>query len=105
MSVLDAVLRLLKNEEERLNRELAGITSAIAAFGKTYVNGKSAPSLAAGGRTRNVAVPTARSANGRNTRKVVSIKSKGAPSAVGGKKVAAVRKARSAKVKTAKKSA
>ena len=104
MSVLNAVLRLLKKEEERLNRELTGISAAITVFGQTYMNGSSARRLPGGGRTR-IAASRARSANARKARKVVSIKSKRTPSAVAGKKAAAVQKPRSAKGKATKKSA
>ena len=105
MSVLDAVLRLLKNEEDRLDRELAGITAAIAAFGKTYINGKNASNFSAGGRARIAAGPKARSVERQKMRKVVPIKSKRTRQAAAEKKVATARKARSAKVKVAKKSA
>ena len=105
MSVLNAVLRLLKKEEERLNRELTGISAAISVFGQTYLNGSSARRLSGGGRARIAASRRARSVNARKTRKVVSIKSKPTPSAAPGKKVAAVPKPRSAKGKAMKKSA
>ena len=105
MSVLNAVLRLLKKEEERLSRELTGISAAITVFGQTYLNGSSARRLPGGGRTRIAASRRARSANARKTRKVISIKSKRRPSSVPGQKVAAVQKPRSAKGKATKKSA
>jgi len=105
MSVLNAVRRLLKKEEGRLNRELTGIFAAITVFGQTYMNGSSARRLPGRGRTRIAASRRARSANARKTRKVVSIKSKRMPSAVPGKKVAAVQKPRSVKGKATKKSA
>lgn len=97
MSVLDAVLRLLKKEEEQLDRELSGITAAIAAFRKTYASGKGAPSRSR--RTRIAAGPKARSVKGQKKPKVVSIKSKPKLSAAAGKKAASTQKARSAKVK------
>jgi hypothetical protein len=104
MSVLDAVLRLLKKEEQQLNRELSAITAAVAAFGKTYVNGTSARSLPAGRRARNAAAQRAR-AKPRKTPKVIPMTSKRTLSTVAGKKAAATQKARSAKIKAAKKSA
>ena|SRR5690349_2125797 len=103
MSVVDAVLRLLKKEEERLDKELSGITAAITAFGKTYVNGD-AQRLSAS-RARIAVVPKARSAKARKTGKIVPIKSKRTLSATAGKKVTPAQKARSAKVKVAKKTA
>jgi hypothetical protein len=103
MSVLNAALRLLKKEEERLDKELLGITAAIAAFGKTYVNGRGARTRPSVGRVRISDSQRARSANARKTRKVVSIKSKQTPSTAARKKAVALQKTRSAKVKAAKK--
>ena len=105
MSVLNAVLLLLKKEEERLQRELSGITAAVAAFGKAYVNGKSARSLSARGQPQIAAANGTRGAKARKTRKVVPMKNKPTLSATVEKKVAAAQKARWAKVRTAKKSA
>jgi hypothetical protein len=105
MSVLNAVLLLLKKEEDRLQRELSGITAAIAAFGKAYVNGKSARSLSAAGRPPIAAAQSARGPKARKTRKIVSMKRKRTPSATIEKKVAAAQKSRWPKVKAAKKSA
>jgi hypothetical protein len=105
MSVWNAVLLLLKKEEERLQRELSGITAAIAAFGKAYVNGKSARSLSAAGQPQITAAQSAPGAKARKTRKIVPMKSKRTPSATVEKKVAAAQKARWPKVKAAKKSA
>ena len=105
MSVLNAVLRLLKKEEERLDRELSGITAAISVFGKTYMNGRSARSSSTGDRARIAAAHRARLGEARKTRKVVPIKSKRTVSTAGTKKVAAAQKARSAKMKATKKSA
>jgi hypothetical protein len=105
MFVLDAVLRLLKKEEERLNRELSGITAAISVFGETYMNGGNARRLSGAGRTRIEASHRARSAKAGKTRKIVSIKSKRMPPAAPGKGVGAAQKARSTKMKAAKKSA
>jgi len=105
MFVLDAVLRLLKKEEERLNRELSGISAAISVFGQTYMNGGSARRASHGGRTRIEASQRARSAKAGKTRKVVSIRSKRTPSAAPRKRVVAAQKARSTRLKAARKSA
>ena len=104
MSIVDSVLRLLEKEEERLERELSGITAAIAAFGKTFVNGNEARSLSSVGRARIAPANAARSPKARKTRKVVPIESKRVLSRTAGKKVAAAQKAKSVKVR-AKKSA
>lgn len=105
MSVLNAVLLLLKKEEERLQRELSGITAAIAAFGKAYLNGKSTRSLSAAGQPQIATASSTRGAKARKTRKIVPMKSKRTQSATVEKKAAAAPKARWAKVKPAKKSA
>lgn len=105
MSVLNTVLLLLKKEEERLQRELSGITAAIAAFGKAYVNGKSARSLSAAGEPQIVAPRRARGTKAQKTRKIVAMKSKPTLSPTAETKVAAAQKARWPKVKGAKKSA
>jgi hypothetical protein len=105
MSVLKDVLLLLKKEEGRLQRELSGLTAAIAAFSKTYVNGKSSRSLSPTGRPPIASAGRARWAKARKTRKIVPMKSKGTLSAAAEKKVAAAQKARWAKVKAVKRSA
>ena len=105
MSVLNEVLLLLKKEEERLQRELSGITAAIAAFGKAYVNGTRARSFSAAYRPQPATAPRDQGAKARKTQKLVAIKSKRTPSATVEKKVAAAQKARWPKVKAAKKSA
>jgi hypothetical protein len=105
MSVLNEVLLLLKKEEDRLQRELLGITAAIAAFGKTYVNGKGPQRLSAASRPRIAAAHGARWAKARKTRKIAPIKSKRMLSAAVSQKVAGAKKARWAKAKAVKKSA
>lgn len=105
MSVLNAVSRLLKKEEERLNRELSAIGAAVAAFGKTYMNGTNAKGLPARRRARIGAAERAYRAKARKTAKIIPMKSKRTLSTVAGKKAGATHKARSAKAKVAKKSA
>ena len=39
MDNLAAVVRLLKKEQDRLTKELRGISAALAAFGKAYGKG------------------------------------------------------------------
>lgn len=104
MSVLNAVSRLLKKGEDRLNRELSRITAAIAVFGKTYVNGVSVARHSAGGRAQ-IAAQKTRSAGTQKAQKAVAMKSTRAQSANVGKKVAASRSVRRTKVTAAKKSA
>jgi hypothetical protein len=104
MSVLNAVLLLLK-KEERLQRELSGITAAIAAFGKAYVNGKSARSLSTAGQPKIAAANRTRGAKARKTRKIVPMTDKRTLSATVEKKAAATQKTRWAKLKAAKKTA
>jgi hypothetical protein len=105
MSVLDAVLRVLKKEEDRLDRELSGITAAIAAFRETYINSKGAPSLSAARRTRSATASKMRPTKAQKKRKVVPITSKRTLSAAAGKKTPPAHRTRSGKVKAAKKSA
>ena len=62
MANLSAVVRLLKKEQNRLNKELQGITAAFAAFGKAYAKGTGSRKISAAGRASEVppsAVPIA----------------------------------------------
>ena len=104
MSVLNEVLVLLKKEEEQLQRELSGITAAISAFGKTYVNGKSPRRISAAGRPR-AAAHRARRTKPRKTRTIVPMKSERTLSAAARQKVTAAQKAKWARIKAAKTSA
>jgi hypothetical protein len=105
MSKLDGVIQLLKREEERLKRELSGITAALAAFGKTYVKGGKTRRISAAGRARIAAAQKARWAKTRETAKVIPIKRKRTLSAAARRKIAAAQRVRWAKVKAAKKTA
>jgi hypothetical protein len=105
MSVLNEVLLLLKKEEEQLQRELSGITAAISAFGKTYVNGKSPRRISAAVRPRMAAAHSARGTKPRKTGKIVPMKSKRTLSAAAKKRVPAAQKAKWARIKAAKTSA
>ena len=109
MANLTGVVRLLKKEQDRLTRELRGITAALAAFGKVYSNGSGPRKLSASARARIAAAQRARWAKARKNAgsraKVVPIKSKRKLSAAARKKIAAAQRARWAKVKAAKKTA
>lgn len=102
MSVLNAVSRLLKKEEVRLNRELSAIGAAVAAFGKTYMNGTNAQSLSARGRARIGPAKRAHRAKAPKTAKIIPIKSKRTLSKAAGKKAGAGQQGRSAKTRVKK---
>jgi hypothetical protein len=103
MANLAGVIQLLKKEQDRLTKELHGISAALAAFGKSYGNRSR---LSAAARARIAAAQKARWA------KVRANKSQGgngtaAPkrtiSAAARKRMAASQRARWAKVRAAKK--
>jgi hypothetical protein len=109
MDNLAGVIRLLKNEYDRLNKELRGIGAALAAFGKTYRNGTATRRISAAGRARIAAAQKARWAKikGRASApaKVVPIRAKRTMSAAARRKIAAAQRARWARVKAGKKTA
>jgi hypothetical protein len=109
MSKLAGVVRLLKKEQDRLTKELHGITAALAAFGKAYVKGTGRRRLSAAARARIAAAQKARwakvKAKAGKSDKIVPIRSKRKLSAVSRRKIAAAQRARWAKVKAAKKTA
>jgi hypothetical protein len=78
MGKLSIVVRQLKKEQARLTNELHGVTAALAAFGKVYVNGRTPTPV---------------------TRKKRTI------SAAGRKRIATAQRARWAKIKAKKKAA
>jgi len=109
MANLSGVVRLLKKEQDRLTKELRGITAALAAFGKAYSNETSARRLSAAARAKIAAAQRARWAKFRakagRTANVVPIRAKRTLSAAARKKIAAAQKARWAKMKAGKKMA
>lgn len=105
MSNLWGVVRLLKKEQDRLTKELHGITGALAAFGKAYVKGTGSRKLSKSARARIAAAQRARWAKVRETAKVVPIRRKRTLSAAARRKIAAAQRARWARVKAAKKTA
>ena len=110
MSNLAGVVRLLKNEQEQLSKELHRIGAALAAFGKAYVKGTGSRKLSAAARARIAAAQRARWAKvrahaGAHNNKVASIRGKRTLSAAGRRKIAAAQRARWAKVKAGRKTA
>ena len=103
MSNLAGVVRLLKKEQDRLTKELKGITAALAAFSKAYAKGSGTRKISAAGRARIVAAQKARWAKARKSAKVVPIRRKRKLSAAARRKIAAAQRARWARVKAAKK--
>lgn len=109
MDNLVGVVRLLKNEHDRLSKELRGIGAALAAFGKTYRNGTATRKISAAGRARIAAAQKARWAKIKGKTgepaKVVPILTKRTMSATARRKIAAAQRARWARVKREKKTA
>lgn len=111
MSNLGSVVSLLKKEQDRLTKQLHGITAALAAFGQTYAKGKGTGTrrLSAAARARIAAAQRKRWAKARQNSveqaKVVPIRKKRTLSPAARKRIAAAQKARWAKVKARKKTA
>ena len=109
MDNLAGVVRLLKNEQDRLTKELRGIGAALAAFGNAYGKGMGTRKLSAVARARIAAAQKARWAKVRENagveKKVVPIRRKRTLSAVARRRIAAAQRARWAKVKAGKKTA
>jgi hypothetical protein len=103
------VVRLLKQEQDQLTRELRGIGAALAAFGHAYRKATDTRKLSAAARARIAAAQRRRWAKVRENAgaqaKVVPIRAKRTVSAAARKKIAAAQRARWAKVKAAKKTA
>jgi hypothetical protein len=109
MSNLTGVVRLLRKEQDRLNKELRGIGAALAAFGNAYGKGTETRRLSASARARIAAAQRKRWAkvreNAGKSAKVVPIRRKRTLSAAARKKIAAAQKARWAKVRAGRKTA
>ena len=107
MTDLAGVVQLLKKEQLRLTKQLQGIGTALAAFGKTYGKQIGPRKLSAAGRARIAAAQRVRwakvKASGKG--KVVTIPKKRTLSAAARRKIAAAQRARWARVRAAKKSA
>jgi hypothetical protein len=108
MSKLNDIVQQLRQEQERLTRELHAIGAALTAFGATYINKKPTNSrLSAAARARIAAAQRARWAKVRASRgqkKVVTMPKK-TISAATRRKIAAAQRARWEKVRAQKKSA
>ena len=106
---LIGVVRLLKKEQDRLTKELRGISAALAAFGNADGNGTGTRRLSASARARIAAAQRARWAKVRENKgtqaKVVPIRRKRTLSAAARKRIAAAQRARWANVKAGKKTA
>jgi hypothetical protein len=103
MSNLAGVVRLLKQEHDRLAKELQGIGAALVAFGKTYSKGTGPRKLSAAARARIAAAQRARWAKVREKSKVAPIRRKRTLSAAARRKIAAAQRARWARVRAGKK--
>jgi len=103
MTNLAGVVQLLKNEQDRLTRELRGITAALAAFGQTYGKTTTTRKVSASARARMAAAQRARWAKVRGETAVKKTAPKKILSAAVRRKIAAAQRARWAKVKAAKK--
>ena len=109
MSNLAGVVRLLKKEQDRLTKELHGITAALSAFGQAYAKGTGNRKLSAAARARIAVAQRARWAKVRKNAgaqsKVAPIRGKRTLSASARRKIAAAQRARWAKLKAGKKTA
>lgn len=110
MSNITSVVEILKKEQDRLTKELRGITAALAAFGHTYAKGTGTRTLSAETRARIAAAQRkrwarAREKSGAAPAKVVPIRAKRTLSPAARRKIAAAQRARWARVKAGKKSA
>jgi hypothetical protein len=109
MESIAGVVQMLRNEHDRLARDMSAIGQALSAFGVTF--GKQARKrgkISAGGRARIAAAQRARWAKVKtNTGKsnLVAMPKKRTMSAAGRKRIAAAQRARWAKLKAGKKSA
>lgn len=109
MTNIPSLVRLLREEQDRLTKKLEGITAALAAFGQTYAKDTTKRQLSAAARARIAVAQKARWAKfrqkTRSQSKVVPIRRKRTLSAAARRKIAAAQRARWAKVKAGKKTA
>jgi hypothetical protein len=109
MTNLGDVVEMLKNERDRLSKEMKAIGAALSAFGGAYGKGTARRGvISAAGRARIAAAQRARwakvKAKGEHAN-VVTMPKKRTMSASARRRIAAAQRARWAKVKAAKKSA
>jgi hypothetical protein len=100
---MTAIVQQLKKEHNRLNREIRGVSAALAAFGAAYARPRR--QLSAAGKARIAAAQRARWAKGKSGQKEGGRPMKRTMSAAARKRIAAAQRARWAKVKAQKKSA
>lgn len=109
MTNLTSVVGILKEEHDRLTKEVRAIAAALSAFGATYgkQNG-TRRGISAAGRARIAAAQRARWARAKaksGKPNVITMPKKRTLSAAARRKIAAAQRARWAKVKAAKKGA
>jgi hypothetical protein len=108
MANVESVIRMLKQEQARLSKQLQGISAALAAFGTAYRNSANTRTISAAGRARIAAAQRARwaKAKGKQAKvNVVTMPKKRALSPAARRKIAAAQRARWAKVRAGQKSA
>jgi hypothetical protein len=107
MTNLGGVVQMLKQEQDRLTKEMKAIGAALSAFGETYAKRTTTRGkISAAGRARIAAAQRARWAKARGEHtNVLSIPKKRTMSASARKRIAAAQRARWAKVRAAKKTA
>jgi len=106
MTNLNGVVQVLKQEHERLKKQLEGVSAALAAFGETYKNGAGTHrKISSAGRARIAAAQRARWAKVRGKqgkKNAIAKPKKRTLSAAARRKIAAAQRARWAKVKKAR---
>jgi hypothetical protein len=103
MTNLNRVVKHLKDEKDRLARQLHAVSAALTAFGKVYTKG-TRPRLSAAARARIAAAQRARWAKVKSGKKnIVTMPKKRTISAATRRKIAAAQQARWAKLKAQKK--
>jgi hypothetical protein len=105
MTNLAQIVGQLRNEEQRLTRELKVVAGALAAFGAHSGTLSRRRKLSAAGRARIVAAQKARWAKVRGKQNVVTMPKRRTLSAAARKKIAAAQRARWARVRAQGKAA
>ena len=110
MTQLDGVVRLLKTEQDRLTKQMRGVSAALAAFGAAYGKGTTVRrKISAAGRARIAEAQRQRWAklkgNSGPTKSVATAPKKRTMSVAARKRIAAAQRARWAKFKAAQRKA
>jgi hypothetical protein len=108
MPNLAGIVQQLKNEHDRLTRQVKAVAAALEAFGSTYARSTGARRISAAGRARIAAAQRARWAkvNGKSGKpNVITMPKKRTMAASARRKIALAQRARWAKVKGTKKPA